>query len=329
MSPAAARPDGSGARTDCSELHQTDTPLIGVLLLDKPVGPSSNGILQRVRRLAGRVKAGHAGSLDPLASGMLPICLGEATKLAGQLLAGRKAYRFTLQLGERTATGDAEGEVVERRAVPALSAAQVQSRLQEFVGARLQQPPMFSALKHGGEPLYRLARAGRSVTREPRAIRIDQLELCGLHSPQLQLRVLCSKGTYVRVLAEEIAGALGTCGRLQGLRREYVEPFAEEPMHSIEQLEAWRREGVRWPLLAPDRAVVHLPALQLSAQAAEAIGYGVTVLQEQAAGFPAAQLWRLYDPLERFLGLGVSDVQGRVRARRLLSRPLAGRLAPA
>jgi tRNA pseudouridine55 synthase len=293
--------------------------LIGLLLLDKPVGLSSNAALQRVRRLAGGIRAGHCGSLDPLASGMLPICLGEATRLAGELLAGRKAYRFGLQLGERSATGDAEGEIVERCAVPALTANTIVEVLVRLRGPQLQIPPMYSALKRQGTPLYRLARAGLSVEREPRAIVIDELELLGLEGERVELRVLCSKGTYVRVLAEDIARALGTCGRLHCLRREYVEPFKDEPMVSLEQLQSAAADLQGWPLLRADRAVSHLPPLHLEADGAQALSQGRVVALPHAA----PSRWRLYDPQGRFLGLGISDADGQLRVQRLFSAPLA------
>jgi tRNA pseudouridine55 synthase len=291
---------------------------VGLLLLDKPVGLSSNAALQRVRRLAGGVRAGHCGSLDPLASGMLPICLGEATRLAGELLIGRKAYRFGLQLGERSATGDAEGEIVERCAVPPLSAPAISDALARFRGPQLQIPPMYSALKRQGTPLYRLARAGLSVEREPRAISIDELELLGFEGGRVELEVLCSKGTYVRVLAEDIARALGSCGRLYSLRREYVEPFKGEPMASLEQLESATAAVAEWPLLAADRAVSHLPPLHLEADGAQALSQGRVVALPQS---PASR-WRLYDAQGRFLGLGISDADGQLRVQRLFSTPL-------
>ena len=287
----------------------------GILLLDKPVGLSSNAALQRVRRLAGRIKAGHCGSLDPLASGMLPICLGEATRLAGELLEGRKAYRFGLRLGERSATGDAEGEIVERCAVPPLSPADVEQVLARFLGSQTQVPPMYSALKRDGTPLYRLARAGLTVERQPRAITVVELRLLRAVGAELELRVLCSKGTYVRVLAEDIARALGTCGRLQSLRREYVEPFAADPLVALEQLEATALPD--WPLLRADRAVEHLPALRLDAAQAQALTRGQVIALPQAA----AERWRLYDPSARFLGLGQSE-DGWLRVQRLFSAPL-------
>ena len=154
----------------------------GILLLDKPLGLSSTAAGLRVRRLLGAAKAGHVGSLDPLASGMLPICLGEATKVAGEILEGRKVYRFTVALGARTATGDTEGEVIERAAVPALTVAQLEAAMGGFLGESLQVPPMFSAIKQGGQPLYKLARAGKEVVREPRRIQIDRLELIRLET---------------------------------------------------------------------------------------------------------------------------------------------------
>jgi tRNA pseudouridine55 synthase len=292
---------------------------VGLLLLDKPVGLSSNAALQRVRRLAGGVRAGHCGSLDPLASGMLPICLGEATRLAGELLVGRKAYRFGVQLGERSATGDAEGEIVERCAVPALSASTIVEVLARLRGPQLQTPPMYSALKRQGTPLYRLARAGLSVERQPRAIAIDELQLLGLEGERVELRVLCSKGTYVRVLAEDIARALGSCGRLHSLRREYVEPFKDEPMVSLEQLESAAAGAQEWPLLRADRAVTHLPPLHLEAAGAQALSQGRVI----ALPHVAASRWRLYDAQGRFLGLGISDEAGQLRVQRLFSAPLA------
>jgi tRNA pseudouridine55 synthase len=299
-------------------------PPLGVLLLDKPLGLSSNAALQRVRRLGGGIKAGHTGSLDPLASGMLPICLGEATKLAGEMLALRKCYQFGVQLGERSETGDAEGAIVERCPVPALTPDAVEAVLARFHGAQQQTPPMYSALKRDGEPLYRLARRGQTVERAARSLVIDSLQLLSLQQDRLELRVLCSKGTYVRVLAEDLARALGSCGRLYRLRREYVEPFAAETMVSLEQLEARNQPVDSWPLLPADRALMHLPALRLTAAAVRALLHGQPVLG--AAG--GAALWRLYGADECFLGLGESDAADVLRPRRLFNsarqQPVAG-----
>jgi len=294
----------------------------GILLLDKPRGLSSNAALQRVRRLFQGAKAGHAGSLDPLATGMLPICIGEATKIAGDIVAGAKHYRFTIALGARTASGDAEGEVTERAAVPALTRAQVEGVLAAFVGARSQVPPMYSAVKQGGQPLYRLARAGQTVERAARAIELYEVALIALGAQSLVVETSCSKGTYVRVLAEEIAAALGTVGYVSELRRLSVEPFGREPMHTLERLE---RSGgdAGAPLLPADYPLQHLPAVSLTSDAAMRLRKGQAVA---VAGVRAARLAqgetervRIYEESGLFLGVGIADAAGAVRPKRLLN----------
>ncbi|HVN46935.1 MAG TPA: tRNA pseudouridine(55) synthase TruB [Steroidobacteraceae bacterium] len=287
----------------------------GILLLDKPRGLSSNAALQRVRALFEREKAGHVGSLDPLATGMLPICLGEATKVAGEILAGRKCYRFTVTLGTRTATGDAEGAVTECAPVPPLERAQVTAVIERFVGNGTQVPPMYSALKRDGQPLYRLARAGVTVERAPRRIEISRLRLLALAGPCLELEVLCSKGTYVRVLAEDIALALGSLGHVSTLRREYVEPFADEPMQSLESLAALGAQERGRLLLPVDAPLQHLAALHLEADAVRRMFHGQAVA---LPGAPPGRRVRLYDG-PRFLGIAETDAAGVVHPRRLLS----------
>src|SRR5262245_505353 len=232
----------------------------GILLLDKPRGLSSNAAVQRVRRAFGRVKAGHTGSLDPLATGMLPICLGEATKVAGYLLDGDKEYEFTMRLGERTATGDAEGEVVEHGPVPPDPQARLGAALSAFIGPIEQVPPMYSALKRDGQPLYKLARQGVEVERAARSITIHALELLGVAGADATLRVRCSKGTYVRTLAEDLARALGSCAHLTMLRRVAVAPFPALAMTSLDALESAPAAA---PLLAADAALPQLPAVRL------------------------------------------------------------------
>ena len=197
----------------------------GILLLDKPQGLSSSGAVQRVRHAFGRIKAGHTGSLDPLATGVLPLCLGEATKVAGYLLDGDKEYEFTARFGARTATGDLEGDVVETAPVPDELAERLRELLPRFTGELQQVPPMYSALKRDGQPLYRLARQGIEVDREPRRIRILDLQMRDCGNGQATFVVRCSKGTYVRTLAEDLARALGTCAHLAHLRRTAVAPF--------------------------------------------------------------------------------------------------------
>ena len=223
----------------------------GLVLLDKPAGLSSNQALQRVKRLFEAGKAGHTGSLDPFATGMLPICLGEATKTSGHMLESNKCYRAAARLGQATATGDPEGEVVETCDVPDLAEPAIEDALQAFLGETEQVPPMYSALKHQGRRLYELAREGLSVERKARRIVIHRLELLAWRRPDLEFEVLCSKGTYVRTLAMDIAGRLGSCAHLTALRRLYVEPFAGQQMHDIETLEALAHEGRLQSALLP------------------------------------------------------------------------------
>jgi tRNA pseudouridine55 synthase len=289
----------------------------GVLLLDKPVGLSSNAALQRVRRLLAAEKAGHVGSLDPLATGMLPICLGEATKVAGEILSGRKRYRFTVRLGARTATGDTEGDIIERAQIPALDREHLDPVLQRFLGPQEQIPPMYSAIKSGGQPLYRLARAGIEVPRAPRRIEIFALQLAALDAPNLELEALCSKGTYIRTLAEDIARALGSCGHVVALRRLYVEPFEGEAMETLEAIASATTAQPFLPLhiLPADRALGHLPSVSLDAGATARLLHGQTV-----AGGTVAGTVRLYDDAGEFFGLGAADGQGAVRPRRLFVR---------
>ena len=289
----------------------------GILLLDKPRGLSSNAALQRVRRLFQREKAGHVGSLDPLATGMLPICLGEATKVAGEILAGRKCYRVSVALGARTATGDAEGAVAETAPVPPLARAAVESVLERFRGPQQQVPPMYSALKVAGRPLYQLARSGVTVARAARAIELFELTLLALEPAAFKLDVLCSKGTYVRVLAEDLASALGTLGHVSALRRLYVEPFAGEPMHTLESLELAATHGACPALLPPDRPLSHLPAVRLTGSGAARLLQGQSVAGESGG---ATGRVRLYDPSGAFLGLGETDAMGAVQPRRLLNQ---------
>ena len=296
-----------------------DTRRSGILLLDKPLGVSSNAALQRVRRVLGAAKAGHVGSLDPLATGMLPICLEEATKIAGELIGRRKYYEFSISLGARTSTGDAEGAVVERQRVPDIDAAQIERVLRSFLGSQAQVPPMYSALKQSGQPLYRLARAGLEVERAPRKIQISELKLIAFDGAVLALEVLCSKGTYVRTLSEDIARALGTCGYVTRLRRLYVEPFEREPMHTLESIGAACAAARDPPLLPVDFGIAHLMALHLDGLRTRRLQQGQAV---EADGAPSGRV-RLYDATGRFFGVGEADGHGQVRPRRLfvLSAP--------
>jgi tRNA pseudouridine55 synthase len=292
----------------------------GILLLDKPVGLSSNAALQRVRRMLGAEKAGHVGSLDPLATGMLPICLGEATKIAGDVVSGRKCYRFTIGLGARTATGDTEGAVVETAAVPALDASGIDAARRRFLGRQTQIPPMYSALKRDGQPLYKLARAGVEVDRPARDIEIFELSVLGFDAGSIDLETVCSKGTYVRTLAEDLAKALDTCGHVTALRRVHVEPFGAEPMETLESIAAAREAG-GWPRVLPaDWPLGHLPRVSFDASQVTRLlhGQAVAVPAEAAeSGIGAAARIRLYDEGGRFLGIGESDGGGSIQPRRL------------
>jgi tRNA pseudouridine55 synthase len=290
----------------------------GILLLDKPLGLSSNSALQRVKRLLRAEKAGHVGSLDPLATGMLPICLGEATKIAGDILSGRKRYLFTIALGARTATGDVEGAVVETLPVPPFDAGILNTVLGRFLGAQKQVPPMYSAIKRDGQPLYKLARAGVEVERAPRDIEIFEFTVREVGPASVQLEVTCSKGTYIRTLAEDIARALGTCGHVSLLRRLYVEPFESEPMVTLEAVSAFAEAGQRPPMLEADRGVPHLAEVRLTATATARVVHG-----QPAAAPPeiAPGRVRLYDAAGQFFGIGETDGFGSVQPRRLFVMP--------
>ncbi|RUQ35104.1 MAG: tRNA pseudouridine(55) synthase TruB [Candidatus Competibacteraceae bacterium] len=290
----------------------------GVLLLDKPVGWTSNAALQAVKRLYQAAKAGHTGSLDPLASGLLPICLGEATKLSGYLLDADKAYRFSCRLGVVTTTGDAEGEIVATQPVPALNRAEVEAALQRFTGIIQQIPPMYSALKRDGQPLYKLARRGIEVERQPRQVTIHELQLLRLDGAELECELRCSKGTYVRTLATDLGAVLGCGAHITALRRTAVEPYQTERMVSLETLRAQAEQG--WAaldalLLPPDSAVAPWPAVRVQSDAAFYLRQGQPVLAPRA---PTQGWVRLYLGEQQFLGLGEILDDGRVAPRRLL-----------
>ena len=232
------------------------------LLLDKPVGISSNRALQDVKKIYKVKKAGHAGTLDPLASGLLLVLFGEATKFAGPLLDADKEYVATVKLGEKTATGDAEGEVIERSSVQASESA-IQETLKKFMGGIEQVPPMYSALKRGGVPLYELARRGESVERQARRVEISVLEKIRFEAPLLELRIRCSKGTYIRTLAEDIAAALGTVGHLAALRRTASGAFQVSEAVGLEALEGMGEKERASRLLPLTALLAGLPRAEL------------------------------------------------------------------
>jgi tRNA pseudouridine55 synthase len=297
----------------------------GIVLLDKPVGLSSNQALQKVKRLFHALKAGHSGSLDPLASGMLPICLGQATKVSAFLLDADKVYRFCVAFGQRTETGDAEGAVVETGA-DRVGEAELAQALSQFRGELRQVPPMYSALKHEGKRLYELARSGQEIERAPRLIRIHELvvEAFDPHGPILRVR--CSKGTYIRSLVEDIAEAAGTVGHVAALRRLAVAPFAESAMTTLEAMEAAARQGdeaLRALMLAPDSALEGLPRVDLTVSEERGIRHGRGAFRDPAGGEQAG-LVRLYGEQSGFLGVGERLTDQSIVPRRLMAEPTAG-----
>lgn len=277
----------------------------GILLLDKPVGLSSNQALQRVRRLYRAAKAGHTGSLDPLASGVLPVCFGQATKVSGLLLDADKSYRARLALGARTTTGDAEGEIVERAPVPSLTRERVEAALAGLTGPQDQLPPMYSALKRDGRPLYELAREGIEVPREPRRIVVYRLELLDFAGDALEFEVNCSKGTYVRTLGEDVARALGTSGHLAALRRTAVAAFEGRAFHTLADLEALAGDepALDRLLLPVDAALQGWPAVQLDGAGELDFRHGRAAAC--AASVPGPS--RVYGPAGALLGLGTVE----------------------
>ena len=275
------------------------TAIDGVLLLDKPSGLTSNAALHRVKRLLGAAKAGHVGTLDPLASGLLPICLGEATKFSGQMLAADKTYEADVLLGATSTTGDIEGEITARRAV-SVSLPEIEAAIGKFRGDILQVPPMYSALKRDGKPLYAYARAGKTIEREPRPVTIHSLVITKCALPHVHLSVRCSKGTYIRVLAEDIGAVLGCGGLLAGLRRTGVGAYAVAQATPLEVLEGMTPLDRHSRLLPPDSLVSHLPILVLDEGGRRLLVTGRRAsLPEASAGF-----FRLYDANGGFLGLG-------------------------
>ena len=289
----------------------------GILLLDKPAGMSSNQAVQKVRWLFQARKAGHTGTLDPFATGLLPICLGEASKTAAFMLDADKTYEARARLGVATETGDIEGQVVREAPVPELDAAAIDAVLERFRGSIEQVPPMYSALKHQGQPLYKLAREGKQVEREPRRVTIHELERLAWEPPDLAFRVRCSKGTYVRTLAEDIAAALGSCAHLRELRRTASGAFSGG-MVTLDELEEKAEAGIAGSLLLPPEAgLMHWPALQLDAAAALRFSNGNPVQTEAANAGPA----RVYGPSGTLLGLGEFDAAKFLKPKRIFNLP--------
>ena len=290
----------------------------GIVVLDKPVGMGSNESLQVVKRLFRARKAGHTGSLDRLASGMLPICMGEATKMSGFLLNADKRYETSVRLGVRTSTGDAEGSVIEVRAVPAHSTDRLNEVLSEFVGEIEQTPPMHSAIKHRGQRLYKLAHQGIVVERKPRRIRIHDITLLGTRGEHLLVDIRCSKGTYVRTLAEDIGERLGCGAHVDALRRLEVGPFKGDEIVSLDRLRELSEqdpEALDALLLPADAGLAQWPDVSVPDRVSYYLKQGQPVLVPHA---PTTGLVRIYVQPRRFLGVGEVLDDGRIAPRRLL-----------
>lgn len=288
----------------------------GILLLDKPLGFSSNQALQRVKWLLQAAKAGHTGTLDPLATGLLPLCFGEATKFAHYLTDADKTYHATLKLGITTTTGDAEGEVLQQ--VPAqVNATQFNQACVQFIGAINQTPPMYSALKHEGKALYEYAREGIEIERKVRTVHIHAIEVLSFAGDVAEIAVTCSKGTYIRTLAEDIGASLGCGAHLIGLRRTYTAGYDIAQAITLAQFESMSEVERLAALAAPDTAVDDLPAIVLDADSAFYLMQGQAVWQ---SGKVPTGLLRLYDERQVFLGLGEQQSDGKIAPKRLMQQ---------
>jgi len=285
-----------------------------VLLLDKPLGFSSNQALQKVKWLFQAAKAGHTGTLDPLATGLLPLCFGEATKFAHYLTDADKTYIATIKLGVTTNTGDAEGEVLATHSVN-VSPAQFAEACTQFVGEISQIPPMYSALKHEGKALYEYARAGVEIERASRLITIHSIQVNSFEYDVANISVSCSKGTYIRTLAEDIGAVLGCGAHLIGLRRTKTANYNIEQAVTLAQFEAMNLEQRQAALMPMDSAVLHLPAIVLDADSTHYLRQGQAVWQSR---INAKGLLRLYNEQQEFLGLGEQDSDGKIAPKRLI-----------
>ena len=313
----------------------------GILILDKPTGMSSNHALQRVKRMFGARKAGHTGALDPLATGLLPICLGEATKFSQFLLDSDKRYQTIGQLGVRTDSSDADGKIVETKACAHITLADVEAQLPQFRGLISQVPSMFSALKYKGQPLYKLARAGKTVEVKPRQVTIHNLELMSFDNAQVQMDISCTKGTYIRSIVEDLGLALGCGAHVAQLKRLQAGPFVANQMVTLEGLQAIIDEATKgqvveegkWPDITPafpdldellmpaDTAVLSLNAVQLGPQQIEALQQGKVI--DHATDFAEFDVVRVYSAhaieASAFIGLAEVQQEGRLKAKRLMS----------
>lgn len=291
--------------------------ITGIIVIDKPTGPSSNHVLQQVKRLFDAKKAGHTGSLDPLATGVLPICLGEATKVSSYLLDADKRYQVRCQLGVITDSGDSDGNVVSEHAIPTLTKNNLLDIIPQFLGQQQQVPPMYSALKHQGQPLYKLARKGIEVERKARTVTIYDIQLLELTEDSFVLDVTCSKGTYIRTLVEDISHALNTGGHVTMLRRVAAAGYDLEQAITIEQLEQLAEQGqaiLDSQLLPTEDALSDWPSIAIDDEKVVALRHGQRIHVEQAYQQPQV---RLFDTDKQFLGLGEMSENGDIAPKRV------------
>ncbi|HJP96986.1 MAG TPA: tRNA pseudouridine(55) synthase TruB [Rhodanobacteraceae bacterium] len=303
---------------ECRGPSPESRAVTGILLLDKPSGISSNRALQQAKRLLGAAKAGHTGSLDPLATGLLPICFGEATKISGYLLGARKAYAAECRLGVTTDTCDSDGAVLVQRDVPDLDEGTIRGALAELSGRIVQVPPVYSALKQGGVPLYKRARRGEAVEAPPREVEVFRFELSGRAGDTLRLHVECGSGTYVRSLARDLGEALGCGAHLTALRRLWVAPFREPRMFTLDEL-AQLREGdasyLRESLLPIEAGLADWAVLQLDERGADDVAHGRAVRVATAPG-----RYQAHAPSGNLLAIGEVDASGTFKVLRGFAR---------
>ena len=304
----------SPAKASTEQFRRKKRDVNGIILLDKPIGITSNRALQQVKHLYQASKAGHTGSLDPLASGMLPLCFGQATKVSSWLLDSDKTYEVEILIGSRTDTADADGQVVETNVRSNVSEQELREACGGFSGEMDQVPPMYSALKKDGKRLYELAREGKNVERAPRRVTIHELSLIKFDAQRPQLRVSCSKGTYVRTLMEDLAASMDTLAHVTALRRVAISPFGEAPMVSMAHLEAADQAGLDGLLIAPDRALTSFAAVSLSSTEAHYLRHGHAVGHVSGT---VSGLVRVYDDTGLFLGVGAVQLDGRIAPKRL------------
>jgi tRNA pseudouridine55 synthase len=287
----------------------------GILLLNKPAGITSNKILQQVKHLYHANKAGHTGSLDPLATGLLPLCLGEATKVSHYLLDADKHYIAECHLGVTTTTADSEGDILQQRSIDRVDAAQIEQVVQQFIGEQMQLPPMYSALKHQGQPLYKLARKGQTVEREARPVNIFAIKIIDISLPKIVMDVHCSKGTYIRTLAEDIGENLGCGAHISALHRSQVGHYQD--MIDFETLQQASDFAALDKFLIPiESALPHLPALYLSETLSFYIRQGQAVQIPQA---PTEGWVKLFTTEQDFIGIGLVLDDGRIAPKRLMN----------